>query len=300
LTWWAWLIVAFLVVELVFAAVGIPLIVRRNGRRAREAPPPVVGPGALRGPEKGSYEGGTGSFPKVSGRCTITLTESSLRFDRRIGKTVDIPVDSVRGVRTATTWFGSWRGGNVFVIVQTTEGDAGFLVRDADGWASAIADAAQVGPHVVATNSFATSAVCKILAIVFTSIGVLLGLVSGISGVTVSQSISGNTSADGIVVGNSSGGKSSRAVVEFTSASGATIRFTSGIATSPGYPIGSHVDVRYNPQNPQDAVIDEYWQIWFFPTVFAILGAPFLSIGVTFGAVALLGRRRSGSVTTDR
>jgi hypothetical protein len=50
--------------------------------------------------------------------------------------------------------------------------------------------------------------------------------------------------------------------------------------------VGEHVSVRYDPANPYNAVIDQYWQIWFLPTLLGILGAPFLLLGfamLTFG-----------------
>jgi hypothetical protein len=55
--------------------------------------------------------------------------------------------------------------------------------------------------------------------------------------------------------------RSYRAVVEFTAANGATIRFTSSVSSNPRpAQVGDHVDVRYNPDNPQDAAINTYWQ----------------------------------------
>jgi Protein of unknown function (DUF3592) len=302
MTWWAWLIVAFVLVDVAFLAVGIPAIKRRSTRRALEAPPAEIQPGAIRGPNKGSYQGGTGSLPKVAGISTITLTPSSLRFDKLIGKAVDIPISTVRNVRMAKVWKGRWGGGNDYVIVETTEGDAGFSVKDVNGWASAIADATHApAPQQAsaAENSRAASALWKWLTIVFGSIGVLLGVAAGISAVVASQSISGDTRAEGIVVGNEKGGRAYHPVVEFATPGGAVVRFTGGIGTSPAYEIGSHVGVLYDPENPQGAVIDDFWQRWFWPTLLGILGAPFLGIGIAFAVVALIRRRRSRSVTTD-
>jgi Protein of unknown function (DUF3592) len=132
-----------------------------------------------------------------------------------------------------------------------------------------------------------------ILAVVFTSIGLLLGSVAGISAAVVAGSVSGDRQADGTVVDLSYGGKSYDPVVEFTAPSGATIRFTSGIGSNPpAWRVGEHVGVLYDPGNPQDATIDQYWQIWFFPTLFGIIGTPFLLIGIAFGVVTLAARRR--------
>jgi Protein of unknown function (DUF3592) len=108
----------------------------------------------------------------------------------------------------------------------------------------------------------------------------------------VGESISGDRYADGTVVDLLGSGRY-RAVVEFVAPDGATTRFTSWVSTSPPpAEVGEHVGVRYNPDNPQDAVIDQYWQIWFLPTLFGILGSPFLLLGF---AMFTLARRRSRS-----
>ena len=98
-----------------------------------------------------------------------------------------------------------------------------------------------------------------ILAIVFTSIGLALALAAGISAAVVAESNSGH--ADGTVVDLLPSGRGYRAVVEFTAPNGATIRFTSSVSSNPPpAQVGEHVDVRYNPDNPQDAAINTYWQ----------------------------------------
>lgn len=126
----------------------------------------------------------------------------------------------------------------------------------------------------------------------FTSLGLVLGLVAGISAAVVSQSISGDLIADGTVVGPSgAGSRKVYPIVEFATPSGATFRITGGIATSPARRVGSHVGVRYNPKNPQDAVIDDYWQTWFWPTLFGLLGTPLFLVGISFGVVAFVRRR---------
>jgi uncharacterized membrane protein len=133
-----------------------------------------------------------------------------------------------------------------------------------------------------------------ILAVVFLSIGLVFALVVGISTAVVAESISGDRYADGTIVDLDYNGRSYSPVVEFSVPSGAPIRFTSSIGSNPpSAQVGEHVGVRYTPNNPQDAVIDQYWQIWFFPTLLGIIGTPFLLFGIAFGSVALAHRRRS-------
>jgi len=56
------------------------------------------------------------------------------------------------------------------------------------------------------------------------------------------------------------------------------------------------VDVRYNPDDPHDATIDTYWQVWFLPTLLAIISAPFLLVGAGFGIASRAGRRRGPEI----
>jgi hypothetical protein len=137
-----------------------------------------------------------------------------------------------------------------------------------------------------------------ILAVVFSSLGLALALAAGISAAVVAAN-SGDRHADGTVVeligGRPGYGKDPyRPVVEFAAPSGTAIRFTGSIGSvPPAFQVGEHVDVRYDPDNPHDAVIDTYWQVWFVPTLIGLIGAPFLLVGLAFGIVTLARRRRA-------
>ena len=133
-----------------------------------------------------------------------------------------------------------------------------------------------------------------VLAIVFGSIGLALAVAAGISAAVIAGSISGDRHADGTVVKLVGSGRY-RAVVEFVAPAGDTVRFTSSVGTNPPpAEVGEHVGVRYNPNNPRDAVIDQYWQTWFLPTLLGIIGAPFVVLGVAFGVVTWVVRARAG------
>jgi hypothetical protein len=132
-----------------------------------------------------------------------------------------------------------------------------------------------------------------ILAVVFTSIGLLLALGTGISAAVVAETVSGARSADGTVIDFSHTGKSYRPVVEFVPPGSAPVRFTGWVGSNPpAFRVGEPVGVRYNPDDPQDATIDQYWQTWFVPTLLGILSAPFLLVGIGFCVVTLAARRR--------
>lgn len=137
-----------------------------------------------------------------------------------------------------------------------------------------------------------------ILAVVFTSIGLALGLAAGISAAVVAESISGARSVDGTVVDFSYDGKGYVPVVEIVPPGSAPVRFTGWVGSNPpAFRVGEHVGVRYNPDNPQDATIDQYWQMWFVPTFFGIFSAPFLLGGIAFGVVTLAARRQTNLMT---
>jgi hypothetical protein len=137
----------------------------------------------------------------------------------------------------------------------------------------------------------------KVLAIVFTTIGVGCGLVAGISAAVTAESISGDVRAEGTVVALSDDGKGHAPVVEFTPPGRPLVRFTGSLGSEPpAFHVGERVAVRYDPNDPQDAGIDMYWQTWFVPTLFAILAAPFLLAGVVFGVLVLRARRRLRAV----
>jgi ABC-type Na+ efflux pump permease subunit len=64
-----------------------------------------------------------------------------------------------------------------------------------------------------------------------------------------------------------------RPVVEFTAASGKTIRFNSSVSSSsPGYGRGDKVPVLYYENTPEKARIDSFMSNWMGPLVLGILG----------------------------
>lgn len=58
-------------------------------------------------------------------------------------------------------------------------------------------------------------------------------------------------------------------IVEF-SANGRPVRFESGNASSPpAYRVGQEVKVLYNPQDPSDASINSFYELWLVPAILA-------------------------------
>lgn len=136
-----------------------------------------------------------------------------------------------------------------------------------------------------------------VLAKAFLAVGLSLAVAAGVCAAIVAQTNSSDRHAAGTVVELvPRGGGSSpryRARVEFATSTGAHVRFLSSVSSNPPpAKLGEHVDVRYDPDDPHDATINSYWQVWFLPTLLAIIGAPFLLVGTGFGIVSRAGRSR--------
>lgn len=104
--------------------------------------------------------------------------------------------------------------------------------------------------------------------------------------------------ASGLVVDiesrrDSDGDRSYRPVVEFRDAQRRPWRFTSRMGSNPpGFTRGEAVEVIYDPENPESAVIDSFMQRHFLPLIFGIFGAVFGTIGVVL-LVREIQRRRT-------
>ncbi len=140
-----------------------------------------------------------------------------------------------------------------------------------------------------------------VLAKAFLSVGLSLAIAAGVCAGFVAQSNSSDRHADGTVVELvPSGGGSSpryRARVEFATSTGSHIRFLSSISSNPPpAQVGEHVDVRYHPDDPHNATINTYWQVWFLPTLLGIISAPFLLVGAGFAIASRAGRNRGPEI----
>jgi hypothetical protein len=130
-------------VLVVLIAVWIPIIVwlRRRGRAvAGQLATDIEGEAIVRAPEKGSYRGATApGYPVVKNTGLIALTRRRLVFRTLTGKVIEIPVETITGVREATVFKGSVVGGHKHLIVQTAAGEIGFFVfSGTDSWIAAL------------------------------------------------------------------------------------------------------------------------------------------------------------------
>ena len=72
-------------------------------------------------------------------------------------------------------------------------------------------------------------------------------------------------------------------VVEFTTVTGAQIRFTSEFGSRPaGHKIGQSVNIRYDAADPQKAEIESPMNRWLVPLILVFMGVIACCMGVVF------------------
>lgn len=113
---------------------------RRSEAAAEQVRAELAGEGVLLGPEKGSYRGATApGYPTVKNTGVIALTRRRLVFRTLTGKSIEVPVDVITGVREATVFKGSVVGGQQHLVVTTAAGEIGFYVFPGIGeWVTAL------------------------------------------------------------------------------------------------------------------------------------------------------------------
>jgi len=138
-----YVVLIVLAVLAVLALVLIPIILwlrRRTGAVAGQLATELEGETIVRPPEKGSYRGATApGYPAVKNTGLLALTKRRLVFRTLTGTLIEVPVDTITGVRTATVFKGSVVGGQEHLIVQTAAGEVGFYVFSGTaGWIAAL------------------------------------------------------------------------------------------------------------------------------------------------------------------
>ncbi len=142
----ALVLVILLGVVLIQAAIWIP--VTRSWRRKRDAWTAGIhaemlasGEHLVRGPERASYQGGSGAFSNIRGIGDLMLSDDRLLFRKTSGGVVEIDRSTITGTRRATSFNGSRVAGQTVLVVQLAGAEVGFVVTDLDGWAATLAPA---------------------------------------------------------------------------------------------------------------------------------------------------------------
>lgn len=299
---------AVIVVAVIAAVVAGQLVVmrvwfpRRRRAVAGQLDSELLSENVVRSPEAGSYQGATApGYPTVNNDGIIALTRQRLIFQALTGNRIEIPVADITGVCDADVADEAASAGRQHLIIQISSGEVGFCVDDNASWVASLATAGVIAADRSGRLSTATSSLLRkrrsvkaVLAVVFTSIGIASALVSAVSAALVAQSVSSKSHhAEGTVVDFSRDGRGYDPVVEFALPGGRPIRFDGWVASNlSAWEIGEPVPVRYNPDNPQEAIIDTYWQVWFVPTILGIVGTPFLVLGIAYGVATLAARRQ--------
>jgi hypothetical protein len=143
------ILVVVVAVALVAAVVVVAgVLLRRLRDRTRELGPQLraeleaSGEVVLRGPDAGSYRGGSvPGFSKLKGNCLIALTDQRVVYRMFVGDGGEIARHRITGVREDKSFLGSRVGGQTHLILQLTDGEVGFFVQDHAGWLAALKNA---------------------------------------------------------------------------------------------------------------------------------------------------------------
>jgi hypothetical protein len=82
-------------------------------------------------------------------------------------------------------------------------------------------------------------------------------------------------------------------VVQFATADGRQVEFTSSVGSNPpAYSKGAKVEVLYQPSSPEQARINGFLDLWLLPAILGGMGAVFTLIGVVVFFVGPMSRRK--------
>ncbi len=127
------------------------------------------------------------------------------------------------------------------------------------------------------------------LALIFLGVGLGLGLAAFVL-YRLDRAYAARcrkTTGDVIAVEARNFQKGKRALVEFK-AGDRTIRFHEWVGSSmPTKKPGDRIDVLYDPENPENALVDDFWNHYLLVVIFGSLGGAFLVASLIVGIIAL-------------
>ena len=105
----------------------------------------------LMAPAKGVYRGATAAgYPAVRNNGWMALTRRRLVFLTLTGKTIEIPLNAVIGLREARVFNGGVAGGWTHLVIRTHAGEIGFFTSGNAAWLAALEDATGLTPDASA------------------------------------------------------------------------------------------------------------------------------------------------------
>ncbi|HWG19791.1 MAG TPA: DUF3592 domain-containing protein [Terracidiphilus sp.] len=136
----------------------------------------------------------------------------------------------------------------------------------------------------------------QVASVAFPCVGVIFLALSGVFALFTRSFIQRAVSTDGTVVklvefvDRQHGDVDYAPVFTFAAMDGQKYTIASSVRSSPpAYSLGEHVRVLYDKNNPANAKLSSFTQLWFLPTTFAILGGIFTLVGVVL--LVILSRR---------
>lgn len=118
----------------------------------------------------------------------------------------------------------------------------------------------------------------------FAAVGVVVLVVGAVVFVRTAQFVAGAERGTGTVIElsrgtNSEGGVTYYPVVRFTTSEGEAIEFVSSTGSSPPFAVpGDRVDVLYDPDDPYNAKLDGFLDLWLLPGGFVVMGGVLIGI----------------------
>ncbi|AFY45679.1 DUF3592 domain-containing protein [Nostoc sp. PCC 7107] len=129
----------------------------------------------------------------------------------------------------------------------------------------------------------------RLFGSIFAGVGSIFLITGILIGINTRSFVGKSIAASGTVIdlerhtSRDSNGRSSTAyypVISFTANSGKPIEFeANSVSNPPAYTKGQKVEILYNPQEPESAVISSWFALWFLPAMFTGMGSLFVVIG---------------------
>lgn len=129
----------------------------------------------------------------------------------------------------------------------------------------------------------------RVFGSIFTGVGSIFVITGIIITVNTRNFVGKSISAQGTVIdlvrrtSRDSDGRSSTAyypVIKFTASSGEPTEFEANSGSNPpAYTKDQQIEILYNPQEPQSATINSWFDLWFLPAMFTGMGSLFVVIG---------------------